>query len=68
VHPNAECLPRFSRNHLELMPGYLSDLGEERPDIGAQYATKCVYEEAVYNNGDQWAATHESCKMCSCIK
>ena len=50
------------------MPGYLSDLGEERPDIGAQYATKCVYEESVYNNGDQWHSTHESCKMCSCIK
>jgi hypothetical protein len=33
-----------------------------------QYAHKCVYEEAVYNNGDQWSATHETCKMCSCIK
>ena len=59
-------MPRFSRNDLELMPGFLNDMNEERPEVKSKYATKCIYEEIVYNDGDQWKATHEACKMCSC--
>ena len=67
VNVPEECLPRFSRNDLELMPGFLNDMNEERPEVRSQYATKCIYEEGiVYNDGDQWKATHEACKMCSC--
>ena len=62
----SDCLPRRSRNDLELMPGFLNDLGEERPEVGSKYATNCIYEDTVYNDGDQWTATHEACKMCFC--
>ena len=60
-----DCKPRFSRNDLELMPGFLNDLGEEV--VGAEEKIlKCIYEGAVYEDGSQWKATHEACKMCSC--
>ena len=61
-----ECKPRFSRNDLEMMPGFLNDLGEEVPGADQTYALKCIYEGLVYEDGSQWKATHESCKMCSC--
>ncbi len=61
-----ECLPRFSRNDLELMPGFLNDRGEEVPEAEKEYALKCVYEGTIYDDGSQWKATHEACKMCSC--
>ena len=61
-----ECKPRFSRNDLELMPGFLNDLGEEVPEVDNSYALKCLYEGSVYEDGSQWKATHEACKMCSC--
>ena len=61
-----ECKPRFSRNDLELMPGFLNDLGEEVPEVDKSYALKCLYEGSVYEDGSQWKATHEACKMCSC--
>ena len=61
-----DCLPRYARNELELMPGYLSDLGEERPEMENELATRCFYEGGVYDDGAQWEATHQPCKMCSC--
>lgn len=72
-----ECLPRFSRNDLELMPGFLNDLSSDdgtglsdassSSSGGANFQNaRCVYETAVYDDGDQWTATHEACKMCSC--
>ena len=61
-----ECRPRFSRNDLEMMPGFLNDLGEEVPEADRAYAMKCLYEGTIYEDGSQWKATHEACKMCSC--
>ncbi len=62
-----ECKPRFSRNDLERMPGFLNDLnGEEEPEVAKEYATRCLYEDQIHEDGSQWKATHESCKMCSC--
>ena len=60
-----DCKPRFSRNDLELMPGFLNDLGEEVVGV-EEKILKCIYEGAVYEDGSQWKATHEACKMCSC--
>lgn len=61
-----ECRPRFSRNDLEMMPGFLNDLGQEIPEAEKAYALKCVYEGQYHDDGSQWKATHEPCKMCSC--
>ena len=61
-----ECLPRFSRNDLEMMPGFLNDLGEENEQVAKEYSFRCAYENTVYEDGSQWKATHEACKMCSC--
>lgn len=65
VKAPSDCLPRFSRNDLELMPGYLSDLGEAS-HADKEFALKCVYEGTRYEDGSQWTATHESCKKCFC--
>ena len=62
VHPTEECLPRYARQDLELMPGYLSDLGEERPEVERELATRCLYEGAIYEEGAQWEATHLKCQ------
>jgi hypothetical protein len=61
-----ECLPRYARNQLEMMPGFLSDLGEERPEVERELATRCLYEGSVYEDGSQWEASHKKCQMCSC--
>ena len=61
-----ECLPRIQRELLEEVPGMLSDMNEVRQEVVNEYEKKCVYEGTVYNNGEQWKATHDSCKMCSC--
>ena len=42
------------------------DLGEEVPEVDRAYALKCLYAGTVYEDGSQWKATHEACKMCSC--
>ena len=49
------------RNSLEVIPGYLSDLGEEVP---ADIKQKCYYEGAFYSDGQQWEASHKQCEMC----
>ena len=64
IHVPEDCLPRFSRNDLEMMPGFLNDLGEAEAEKA--YALKCFYEGQVHEDGSQWKATHEACKMCSC--
>jgi len=61
-----DCLPRYARNELELMPGYLSDLGEVRPEAERVLAARCFYEGVVHDDGHQWRATHAECQMCSC--
>ena len=61
-----ECLPRFSRNDLEMMPGFLNDMNEENEQVAKEYSFKCLYEDQVFEDGSQWKATHEACKMCSC--
>ena len=61
-----DCKPRFSRNDLEMMPGFLNDLGEEKPEVEKEYSLKCLYEDTIREDGSQWKATHEACKMCSC--
>eukprot|EP00095_Tigriopus_kingsejongensis_P008579 maker-scaffold167_size293163-snap-gene-1.25 protein:Tk08579 transcript:maker-scaffold167_size293163-snap-gene-1.25-mRNA-1 annotation:"short gasrtulation" len=66
VRAPLDCLPRYARNELELMPGYLSDLGEERPEVEKELNARCLYEGGIYENGAQWAATHTNCEMCSC--
>ena len=48
------------------MPGYLSDLGEVRPEIEKELKTRCLYEGTIYEDGSQWSATHQKCQMCSC--
>lgn len=62
------CLPRYARNDLEHVPGYLSDLGEEigDEDLAAEMRQKCAYEGIFYDDGQRWGATHAECKMCSC--
>lgn len=40
MHPPEVCLPRYARTELELMPGYLSDLGEERPEVERELARR----------------------------
>ncbi|XP_071747936.1 dorsal-ventral patterning protein Sog isoform X3 [Lepeophtheirus salmonis] len=61
-----ECLPLHRRNELELIPGYLNDIGQERFDM-VKVNTHCIYQEySIYEDGDQWTALHESCSMCSC--
>ncbi len=37
-----DCLPGYARKELELMPGYLSDLGETRPEVEQELATRYV--------------------------
>lgn len=67
VRSPPDCLPRYARNELELMPGFLSDLGEERPEVEKELAARCLYEGGIiYEDGAQWSATHTSCHMCSC--
>jgi hypothetical protein len=44
-----------------VIPGYLSDLGEEVP---ADIKQKCHYEGAFYSDGQQWEASHKQCQMC----
>ena len=44
-----------------MIPGYLSDLGEEVP---ADIKQKCYYEGAFYSDGQQWEASHKQCEMC----
>ena len=66
VRAPSDCLPRYARNELELMPGYISDIGEERPEIEKELKTRCLYEGAIYEDGSQWSATHQQCQMCSC--
>jgi len=63
-----ECLPRYARNELELMPGFLSDIEEERGDteMAETMKQKCYYESSVYEDGSQWEASHLQCTMCSC--
>ena len=61
-----DCLPRYARNELELMPGYLNDLGEFRPEAEKELENRCAYEGAVYEEGSQWESTHKRCQMCSC--
>ena len=59
------CLPSYARNDLELMPGYLSDLGEEIGDVSMEtMKQKCYYEDSFFEDGAQWEASHEQCKMC----
>ncbi len=48
------------------MPGFLSDLGEVRPEAEMELATRCLYEGKIHDDGEQWEATHKSCHMCSC--
>ena len=62
------CLPRYARNDLEIIPGYLRDLGEEIGDeeLVENMRQKCAYEGSFYENGNRWEATHERCKVCSC--
>ena len=48
---------------MEEVPGMLSDMNDVRPEV---VAMKCVYENNVYNDGDNWKATHVDCQMCSC--
>ena len=60
-----ECVPRTPRIVLEEVPGMVNDMNDMRPEI---VATKCVYENSVFNDGDQWKATHTDCQMCSCEK
>eukprot|EP00092_Neocalanus_flemingeri_P058871 GFUD01070264.1.p1 GENE.GFUD01070264.1~~GFUD01070264.1.p1 ORF type:complete len:935 (-),score=111.94 GFUD01070264.1:1839-4643(-) len=62
------CLPRYARNDLEIMPGYLRDLGEEigDEDLAENMRQKCAYEGSFYEDGNRWEATHDKCKMCSC--
>ena len=59
-----ECVPRTPRIVLEEVPGMLND----RNDVRQVVAKKCVYENSVFNDGDQWKATHTDCQMCSCEK
>jgi hypothetical protein len=66
VQAPQDCKPRFSRNDLEMMPGFLNDLGEEKPEADKEYALKCFYETTIYEDGSQWKASHEACQMCSC--
>ena len=47
---------------MEEVPGMLSDMNDVRPEV----EMKCVYENNVYNDGDNWKATHVDCQMCSC--
>ena len=61
-----DCLPRYARNELELMPGYISDLGDVRPEVERELQMRCLYEGAIYQDGKQWEATHKKCQMCSC--
>ena len=58
-----ECVPRTPRIVMEEVPGMLSDMNDVRPEV---VAMKCVYENNVYNDGDNWKATHVDCQMCSC--
>ena len=60
------CLPRYARNDLEIMPGYLRDLGEEigDEDLAENMRQKCAYEGSFYEDGNRWEATHDKCKMC----
>ena len=60
------CLPRYARNDLEIIPGYLRDLGEEigDEDLVENMRQKCAYEGTFYENGNRWEATHDKCKMC----
>ena len=60
------CLPRYARNDLEIIPGYLRDLGEEIGDeeLVENMRQKCVYEGSFYENGNRWEATHEQCQVC----
>jgi len=62
------CLPRYSRNDLEYVPGYLSEMAEEHGDeeLAQQMRQKCAYENTFYEDGEQWESTHVKCKMCSC--
>lgn len=62
------CLPRYARNDLEIIPGYLRDLGEEIGDeeLVENMKQKCAYEGAFFENGNRWEATHEKCQVCSC--
>ena len=48
---------------MEEVPGMLSDMNDVRPE---HVKMKCVYEDIVYNDGDNWKATHVACQMCSC--
>ena len=48
---------------MEEVPGMLSDMNDVRPE---HVEMKCVYEDIVYNDGDNWKATHVNCQMCSC--
>lgn len=60
------CLPRYARNDLEIIPGYLRDLGEEIGDeeLVENMKQKCAYEGAFFENGNRWEATHEKCQVC----
>ncbi|TRY80007.1 hypothetical protein TCAL_08936 [Tigriopus californicus] len=67
VQAPPDCLPRYVRNELELMPGFLSDLGEERPEVEKELAARCLYEGGIiYEDGAQWPASHTNCHMCFC--
>ena len=58
----------MGRSNIEVPSIYkeVHDLGEEVPEADRAYAMKCLYEGTIYEDGSQWKATHEACKMCSC--
>jgi len=68
VNAPQACLPRYARNDLEIIPGYLRDLGEEIGDeeLVENMKQKCAYEGTFFENGNRWEATHEKCQVCSC--
>ena len=66
VNAPQSCLPRYARNDLEIIPGYLRDLGEEIGDeeLVENMKQKCAYEGTFFENGNRWEATHEKCQVC----
>ena len=34
------------------MPGYLSDLGEERPEVEKELQQRCLYEGTIHEDGN----------------
>ena len=59
-------MPNVQRILLEEVPGMVNDMNEVRPGNTDGDTKYCVYEDTVYNDGDQWKATHDTCQMCSC--